>query len=90
MTPPCQTVALTCALVQEVGQEAAHDGLVADDQDVLLPLQLHDDWLQPLHQVFIRLFGVMGRNREYLSWTSQSTPGVAKLRTRAKPQLEDP
>lgn len=51
----CQT--LTCTLVQEVGQEAAHDGLVADDQNVLLPLQLHDDRFQPLHQVLIGLLG---------------------------------
>ncbi|KAA8579965.1 hypothetical protein FQN60_005500, partial [Etheostoma spectabile] len=41
--------------LQEVGQQAAHDSLVADDQDVLLPLQVHDDWLHPLDQVLVRL-----------------------------------
>lgn len=51
---------LTCTLVQEVCQETAHDSLVADDKDVLLPLQLHDDWLQALHQVLVGL-GQKGR-----------------------------
>ena len=37
--------ASTCSLIQKVGQQAAHDGLVTDDQHILLPLQLHDDWL---------------------------------------------
>ncbi len=46
---------LTSTLVQEVGQQTSHDGLVTDDQDVLLPLQLHDDRLQTLHEVFVRL-----------------------------------
>lgn len=46
---------LTCAFVQEISQQAAHDGLVADDQHVLLPLQLHDDGFQPLHQVLVGL-----------------------------------
>lgn len=50
-----QLKGLTCSLVQEIGQQAAHDGLVTDDQHVLLPLQLHDDRLQPLHQVLIGL-----------------------------------
>lgn len=50
----------TCALIQEVGQEAAHDSLVGDDEDVALTLQLHDDGLQPLHQVLIRLWGGSG------------------------------
>lgn len=45
----------TCTLVQEVGQEAAQDGLVADDQHVLLALQLHDHRLQALHQVLVGL-----------------------------------
>ncbi len=45
----------TCTLIQEVGQQAAHDSLVADNQDVLLPLQLHDDWLHPLDQVLVGL-----------------------------------
>lgn len=52
---------LTCCLVKEVGQEATHHSLVANDQHVLLPLQLHDDRLQPLHQVFIGLQGKQGR-----------------------------
>lgn len=45
----------TCTLIQEVGQQAAHDGLVADDQDVCLPLQVHDDRLHPLDQVLVGL-----------------------------------
>lgn len=45
----------TCTFIQEVGQQAAHDCLVADNQDVLLPLQLHDDWLHPLDQVLVGL-----------------------------------
>lgn len=48
---------VTCTLIQEVGQEAAHDSLVGDDEDVALTLQLHDDGLQPLHQVLVRLWG---------------------------------
>lgn len=51
----------TCTLIQEVGQQAAHDGLVADDQHVLLALQLHDDRLQALHQVLV---GLRGDGRE--------------------------
>ena len=49
------SVALTSTLVKEVRQQAAHDGLMTDHQNVLLPLQLHDDWLQALHQVFVGL-----------------------------------
>lgn len=45
----------TCTLVQEVGQQAAHDGLVTDDQHVALALQLHDDWLQALNQILVGL-----------------------------------
>lgn len=45
----------TCAFVQEVGKEAAHDRLMADHQHVLLPFQLHDDRLQALDQIFIGL-----------------------------------
>lgn len=57
LPPPSegQSVPLTGALIQEVGQQTPHDGLVADDQNVLLPLQLHDDWLQTLDQVLVRL-----------------------------------
>ena len=47
----------TCTLIQEVGQEAAHDSLVGDDEDIALALQLHDDRLQPLHQVLVGLWG---------------------------------
>lgn len=46
---------LTCALVQEIGEQAAHDGLMTDDQHVALSLQLHDNWLQPLNQVLVGL-----------------------------------
>lgn len=51
----CPSLSLngTCTLIQEVGQEAAHDSLVGDDEDVALTLQLHDDRLQPLHQVLV-------------------------------------
>lgn len=28
----------TCTFIQEVGQQAAHDSLVTNNQDVLLPL----------------------------------------------------
>lgn len=45
----------TCGFVQEVGEQAAHHSLVADDQHVFLPLQLHDHWLQTMDQVLIRL-----------------------------------
>lgn len=45
----------TCRLIKEIGQQAAHDSLVADNQDVLLPFQLHDDWLQTVDQVLVRL-----------------------------------
>ena len=45
----------TCRLVKEVGQEAAHHRLVADDQNILLTLQLHDDRLQSLDKVLVGL-----------------------------------
>lgn len=45
----------TCRLVQEISEQAAHDSLVADDQHVLLTLQFHDYWLQPLHKVLVGL-----------------------------------
>lgn len=44
---------LICAFIQEVGQEAAHDSLVRDNEDVALTLQLHDHRLQPLNQVLV-------------------------------------
>ncbi len=49
------TAVPTCTLIQEIGQQATHDGLVADNQDILLPLQLHDDRLHPLDQVLVGL-----------------------------------
>lgn len=52
---------LTCCFVKEVGQEAAHHSLVANDQHVLLSLQFHDHGLQSLYQVFIGLKGKWGR-----------------------------
>lgn len=45
----------TCTLIQKVGQQAAHDSLVANNQDVLLPLQLHDDRLNTLDQILVGL-----------------------------------
>lgn len=48
---------LTGTLVQEVGEQTSHDSLVTDDQHVLLPLQLHDDGLQTLDEVLVRLSG---------------------------------
>lgn len=50
-----RVVVPTCAFIQKVGQQAAHYGLVADNQDILLPLQLHDDRLQSLDQVLVGL-----------------------------------
>lgn len=49
------SVHLTCTLVQEVGEQTAHDSLMTDDQHVALSLQLHDNWLQPLNQVLVGL-----------------------------------
>lgn len=48
-------VVITCSLVQKVGQQASHDGLMTDNQNIFLPLQLHDHWFQTLDQVFIGL-----------------------------------
>ena len=56
----------TSALVQEVGQETAHDGLVADDKDVALSLQLHDNRLQPLHQILVGLHTHQGEGEATL------------------------
>lgn len=47
----------TCWFVEEVGQQAAHHGLMADDQNIFLPLQLHDNWLQTMDKVLIGLDG---------------------------------
>lgn len=54
---------LTCTLVQEIGKQAAHDGLMTDDQHVALSLQLHDNWLQPLNQILVGL----KREERYIS-----------------------
>lgn len=53
----------TCRLVQEIGEQAAHDSLVADDQHVLLTLQFHDDRLQPLHEVLVGLSQKRGKSQ---------------------------
>ncbi|TNN59749.1 hypothetical protein EYF80_030022 [Liparis tanakae] len=49
------------SLVQEICKKTAHDGLVANHQNILLPLQLHDHWLQSLHQIFLSGFWVSSR-----------------------------
>lgn len=54
VTPDCVAL-LTWGLVREVGQQAADDSLVANDQHVALPLQLHDHWLKTCHQIFVAL-----------------------------------
>lgn len=41
--------------VHEVSVDAAQHGLVGDDDDVLGPLELHDDGLEPDHEVAVRL-----------------------------------
>lgn len=43
----------TCSFVEKIGQKAAYDGLVANNEDVLLPLQFHDDRFQSRHQIFV-------------------------------------
>lgn len=45
----------TCTLIQEISQEATQDRLVADDQHILLTLQLHNYRLQALDEVLVRL-----------------------------------
>lgn len=47
---------------------------MADHQHVLLPLQLHDDGLQPLHKVLVRLGGVCVCVHPKLSWGGDDTP----------------
>lgn len=42
-------------LLHEVGIDAAENGLVSDDEDVLTPLELHDDGLKTDNNVAIRL-----------------------------------
>lgn len=60
---------LTSCLVQEIGQKAAHDRLVTYDQHVLLTLQLHDHWLQSLHQVLV---GLSSKNKQSHTRTNQT------------------
>lgn len=50
-----KAVVLTCTFIQEVRQQAAHDSLVADNQDILLPLHRHDDRFHPLDQILVGL-----------------------------------
>lgn len=78
MCPPALPSDSTCALIQEVGQQAAHDSLVGDDEDVALTLQLHDDRLQPLHQVLVRLGGGVGQagRRPGTSWQPRRRLGM--------------
>lgn len=51
----CVLLCKTCILVQKISQKTSHDGLMADDQNVSLSLQLHYHWLQALDQILIRL-----------------------------------
>ncbi len=39
----------------EVGKEAASDGLVTDDENMVLSLQLHDYRLQAGYEILVRL-----------------------------------
>lgn len=41
--------------IHEVGVDTAQNSLMGDDQDVLAPLQFHDDRLETYHNVAIRL-----------------------------------
>ena len=41
-------------LIEKISEETSHDRLMADDQDVLLPLQLHDDGFETSDDVLIR------------------------------------
>lgn len=40
--------------IHEVREDAAHDGLVRDDEDVFGALEFHDDGLQADHDVAVR------------------------------------
>lgn len=51
----CHPWGLGLRLLLEVGVDAAEHSLVGDDEDVLGPLQLHDDGLQADHDIAIRL-----------------------------------
>ena len=48
-------VTLTLVFVHEVCEQTASHRLVTDHHDILLTLQLHDDWLETTNQVLIRL-----------------------------------
>ena len=43
----------TRALVSEIGENAARNRLVADDEYVLVSLEFHNDWLEARDQVLI-------------------------------------
>ena len=45
----------TSRLVEEVRKDTSEDGLVAHHEHILLPLELHDDALQPEHHVLVAL-----------------------------------
>ena len=42
-------------VVHKVGVDAAQNGLMSDDQNVALSLQLHDNGLQPKNNIAVRL-----------------------------------
>ena len=44
----------TSAVVEKVGQKTSKNGLMPNDEHILLPLQFHNDRLQAGHKVFIR------------------------------------
>lgn len=50
-----RTMVVTGIFFQEISQETASNGLWADDKDILLPFQLHDDWFQTTNQILIWL-----------------------------------
>lgn len=52
----------TCALVKKISQEAPHNCLVADNEDVALTFQLHNYRLQALNQVLV---GLKKQNRSF-------------------------
>lgn len=58
-------VSKTCVLVQKISQKTSHDSLMADDQNIPLSLQLHNDWLQALNQILIRLQGEKKEHKRF-------------------------
>lgn len=50
----------TCTLVKKISQQAPHNRLVGDDEDVALSFQLHNYRLQALDQVLVGLENKMG------------------------------